>query len=101
MTAASVEREGTLLRLRGPLNLASVPTQYAACLPAAGAAGLIIDLAEAEPVDSSALALLIGLRRAVEEAGGHFQVRNVPDALHTLAGLYGVGFLIDNTLPAA
>ena len=98
---AGVERDGTHLRLTGPVTLATVPGLHEACFAAVAAAGLEVDLAAATVVDSSALALLIALRRAVEHAGGAFTVRAVPDALRTLAGLYGVEFLIDNAAPDA
>lgn len=101
MDPSRVERDGQTLRLQGPVNLASVPELHAACLPAAGAAGLTIDLAAAGAVDSAALALLMDLRRAVEAAGGRFELRNPPAALATLADLYGVGFLIENRTPDA
>lgn len=96
---ASVVREGTQLRLRGPVTLASVPALHEPCFAAVSAAGLVVDLADAGPVDSAALALLIALRRAVEAAGGVFRVDAVPAALRTLAGLYGVDFLVDNATP--
>ena len=101
MPDARVDREGQLLRLSGPVNLGSVPELHAACLPAASAQGLVVDLAAATSVDSSALALLLDLRRAVETAGGRFELRNAPAALGTLADLYGVGFLVENRTPDA
>lgn len=101
MVAASVVRDGQLLSLSGAVDLANVPTLHAECLPAAGAAGLAVDLSGAASVDSSALALLMDLRRAVETAGGRFEVRNPPPALTTLADLYGVGFLLTNRPPDA
>ena len=101
MDAASVERDGTQLHLRGPVTLASVPELQGPCVAAASAAGLSLDLSGATTVDSSALALLIAVRRAVEAAGGVFEVRAVPEALHTLAGLYGVNFIVDNSAPDA
>ena len=99
MDIQGIQIEGQHLRFTGAVNLASVPALHAACLPVAGAAGLSVDFAAAGAVDSSALALLIDLRRAVEQAGGAFRVENAPPALKTLAALYGVGFLIDNTKP--
>jgi len=101
MADAGVKREGQVLLLSGPVNLASVPALHAACLPAAGAEGLAVDLAGATSVDSSALAMLMDLRRIVETAGGHFEVRHPPPALGTLADLYGVGFLVENRVPDA
>ncbi len=101
MNEPGVEREGQLLRLSGAVNLASVPALYTACLAAAGADGLAVDLAQASSVDSSALAMLMDLRRVVEAAGGRFEVRNPPAALGTLADLYGVGFLVENRKPDA
>jgi phospholipid transport system transporter-binding protein len=91
--------EGQHLRFTGAVDLASVPALHAACLPLAGAAGLTVDFSSAGAIDSSALALLIDLRRAVEQAGGAFIVEHAPQSLKTLAALYGVGFLVDNSKP--
>jgi anti-anti-sigma factor len=96
---ASIDLQDGVLNLRGPLNLGSVPALQKACLEAAGAGGLVVDLADSTAVDSSALALLMSLRRAVELAGGHFELRNPPAALRVLGELYGVGFLVDNAAP--
>ncbi len=97
--AATAEREGTTLRLRGALNLGSVPGLQAVCRKAVSAAGLQVDLAQATEVDSSVLALLLALRRDTEGTGGTFAVQNAPAALRTLARLYGVEFLVDNAAP--
>ena len=99
MDSQGFQIDGQQLRFTGAVNLASVPALHAACLPLAGPKGLTVDFSTAGAVDSSALALLIDLRRAVEQAGGAFTVAHPPQALKTLAALYGVGFLVDNTKP--
>lgn len=101
MADFAVDRQGKVLKVSGAVSLATVPALLVTCLPAASADGMVLDLAAANPVDSSALALLIALRRATEAKSGVFEVRSAPAALHTLAGLYGVDFLIDNKAPAA
>ena len=98
---ATVERHGTLVQVQGPVTLASVPALQVLCQPAVSAAGLQVDLQQVTTVDSAALALLLALRRDTEALGGQFEARNVPAAMSTLAGLYGVGFLVDNSVPHA
>jgi phospholipid transport system transporter-binding protein len=87
------------LRPEGPVNLSTVPKLSATWLAAAGPAGMIVDLSSVTDVDSSSLALLIAARRVVEASGGAFQVKEVPDAMKTLASLYGVNFIVDNAVP--
>ncbi len=99
--ATTIQREGTLVRVQGPVTLGSVAGLQTLCRPAVSAAGLQLDLQGATTVDSAALALVLALRRDTEALGGKFEVRNVPAAVVTLAGLYGVGFLADNSVPHA
>lgn len=86
-------------RAEGPLTLATVPGLYSHWIAAAGPSGMALNLAAVTDVDSSSLALLIATRRAVERAGGQFEVREVPGAMRTLAQLYGVDFIVDNLNP--
>jgi ABC-type transporter Mla MlaB component len=83
----------------GPINLSTVPSLSETWLANAGPSGMIIHLSSVTEVDSSSLALLIATRRAVESAGGVFLVKEVPAAMRTLAGLYGVNFIVDNLAP--
>ena len=50
----------------------------------------IFDLAGLGQLDSSALSLMLSLRRRAEAAGSSIEFRNLPDSLISLAKLYGV-----------
>jgi phospholipid transport system transporter-binding protein len=50
----------------------------------------VFDLAGIGQLDSSALSLLLSLRRRAEAAGSNIEFRNIPDSLASLAKLYGV-----------
>jgi phospholipid transport system transporter-binding protein len=86
-------------RPEGPINLNTVPSLSEILLTAAGPSGMVVNLSAVTEVDSSSLALLIAARRAVESAGGVFEVKEVPTAMRTLASLYGVNFIVDNATP--
>jgi phospholipid transport system transporter-binding protein len=62
-----------------------------------GGAPVLADASGLQRFDSSALAVLLALRRDCVERGLSFSVRGLPGALRELAVLYGVGEL----LPAA
>jgi phospholipid transport system transporter-binding protein len=83
----------------GPVNLSTVSALSSMLLAAATPDGMVVNLTGVTEVDSSSLALLIAARRAVEAAGGVFEVKEVPDAIKTLASLYGVNFIVDNAAP--
>lgn len=53
------------------------------------------DLAAIEAVDSSALAVLIAWQRAAQARGGRVDFSNPPDALTSLAQLYGVSEILN------
>ncbi|MDD5388565.1 MAG: STAS domain-containing protein [Gallionellaceae bacterium] len=48
------------------------------------------DMAGVGHLDSSALSLMLSLRRRAEAAGSTIEFRNIPDSLASLAKLYGV-----------
>lgn len=101
-TAETVTADGRrALHVREAVTFDTVPALDRRRASLAGAAGLDVHLAEAGAVDSSALAWLLALRRDTEAAGGRFTVHGVPQALRTLADLYGVTFLVDNAQPPA
>lgn len=58
---------------------------------------VVVDASELKQFDSSALAVLLGLRRACLRARKSFAVRGLTPHLRELAGLYGV----DELLPVA
>ena len=58
---------------------------------------VVVDAAPLKSFDSSALAVLLALRRECARAGKRFAVQGLPDRLRDLAALYGIEAL----LPAA
>ncbi len=63
----------------------------------AEAAQVVVDAARLRQFDSSALAVLLELRRECARAGKRFAVQGLPQRLRDLAALYG----IEGLLPAA
>ncbi|QDL53541.1 STAS domain-containing protein [Rhodoferax aquaticus] len=61
------------------------------------AAQVVVDAARLRSFDTSALAVLLALRRECARAGKHFTVQGLPQRLRDLASLYGV----ESLLPSA
>jgi len=57
-------------------------------------AEVIVDASPLQQFDTSALAVLLEVRRLAQAWGRPFSVRNVPRKLSALAKLYGVGELL-------
>lgn len=53
-----------------------------------------VDAASLQHFDSSALAVLLDLRRAAVSMGLEFEVTHLPQRLRRLAGLYGISSLL-------
>jgi phospholipid transport system transporter-binding protein len=62
--------------------------------PSLAGAGVSIDASALTDFDSSVLALLLGVRRAVVLRGGALDVCGMPSRLRDLATLYGVSELL-------
>lgn len=58
------------------------------------AAQVVVDAALLRSFDSSALAVLLELRRECARAGKRFAVRGLPSRLRDLASLYGIEGLL-------
>jgi phospholipid transport system transporter-binding protein len=56
--------------------------------------GLVIDLSGVEEADSAALSLLLEWRREASARGYAVRYANLPEAIRSLAELYGVSSLI-------
>jgi phospholipid transport system transporter-binding protein len=57
---------------------------------------VVVDGAQLRSFDSSALAVLLELRRECARAGKHFVVQGLPQRLRDLAALYGIERLLPN-----
>ncbi len=77
MGSAAVELQQLLSRLQG-----------------AGAATVVLDGRGLEHFDSSAISVMLELRRLVLQRGGELRVVNLPPRLTDLMALYGVGELL-------
>jgi phospholipid transport system transporter-binding protein len=64
--------------------------QWVAQLPAALPPLIALDASELAKFDSSALAVLLGLRRVLTQKGSTLQVEGMTPRLRELASLYGV-----------
>ncbi len=62
-------------------------------------AQVLVDATALTRFDSSALAVLLALRRACQRQGKTLAVRGLAPRLRTLAGLYGVGGLLAEAAP--
>ncbi len=82
------------LHVSGALNMDTVPALYAQGLPYLNQDGLVLDFAQVETADSSAVSLLLGWMRVVKQNKREVQVVNLPSSMLSLAGLYGVAELL-------
>ena len=64
--------------------------QWVAQLPTALPAAVVVDASALSAFDSSALAVLLGLRRVLVQHGSALQVQGMTPRLRELASLYGV-----------
>ena len=88
----------TLLPLPQRLTHAEAPAFLAQArvqvLQLAQGAALQLDASALQAFDSSAVAVLLALRRTAQAAGGALQVQGTPPRLRDLLVLYGVGELL-------
>ena len=71
--------------------------QIDAALAAAGGSTLVIDASAMKDFDTSAVAVLLEVRRRARKAGVAVQLQGVPPKLLQLAQLYGVEELLSPT----
>ena len=66
-------------------------------LPSQAGAQVVVDGAALNRFDSSALAVLLELRRQCQSTGKELRVTGLPQQLMDLAGLYGIAELLAPT----
>ena len=72
----------------GPLTLATVKRSLYSFSTPSRKQSVILDLSRAGPFDSSALAFIATMKRRAAKQGASFTLRNVPDAIRSLAEIY-------------
>jgi phospholipid transport system transporter-binding protein len=92
-----IRREGARMKLSGAVTLANVARLLEEGRRHVEEGVKSVDLAEVSEMDSALLALLLAWLREARARGSSLQFENLPEALRTIARLYGV----DALLPAA
>jgi len=89
-----IRRENGRIVLSGPLTLANVGQVLVEGRQHLGEGVATVDLGEVTELDSSALALLLAWLREAKAGGRPLGFANLPEALQTIARLYGVQDLL-------
>lgn len=82
--------EAGLARFVGDVNLSNARDWLTQGETALNQGVTVFDLAGMGQLDSSALSLLLSLRRRAQQTGLAVEFRNIPPSLASLADLYGV-----------
>jgi len=78
----------------GRLTMETVPALFEAGLQHLAVKDFKVDFSKVESVDSAAVSMLLGWARASQRTRHAFRVKGLPDALLSLARLYGVAELL-------
>ncbi len=78
----------------GPVVMQTLKSLHAAGMAQLAKADLVVDMAGVTEADSSAVSLLMELRRAAHMHSRKLSVVNMPDNVRSLAKLYGVTDLL-------
>jgi phospholipid transport system transporter-binding protein len=89
-----VSTQDNRLQLSGPVVMQNLASLYQASLAKVAAGDTVIDMAGVTEADSSAVSLLLDLRREGLRHAHKVSVVNLPDSVKSLAKLYGVGELL-------
>lgn len=89
-----ITREDGRLVISGRLTIATVPALFETGLQHLASEDLLVDFSQVEAVDSAAVSMLLGWLRAAQRSQRALRVTGLPDALLSLADLYGVTELL-------
>jgi phospholipid transport system transporter-binding protein len=89
-----IRREGRKITVSGPVTLANAARVLAEGRQHLAEGVRTVDLGEVTEMDSALLALVLAWLREARQAKQELALANPPDALRTLAGLYGVESLL-------
>jgi phospholipid transport system transporter-binding protein len=92
--AATIERAGETLRLRGPVTLDNLQELLGQATAAVTGGAAEVDLSGVTEVDSSIVALMLACVRDARAKSAAIRFRNLPASVQTLIGLYDVGDLL-------
>lgn len=85
-----IQREGNRLLVSGRLTMDAIGAAFDEAMQPLEGKDWMVDLAQVEAVDSSAVSLLLGWLRNAQRHGANLSFVNVPENLRSLADLYGV-----------
>jgi len=85
-----IEWQASMLKVRGAMTLAQARAFEESGLSGLKGGTMTVDLSAATELDSSALAVLFSWQRAQQRQGGTLAIASAPEALQTLARVYGV-----------
>lgn len=90
----AVNVENNRLALSGPVVMQTMKSLHTDGLAQIAAGDVVVDMAGVTDADSSAVSLLMELRRAAQNHKRKLSVINLPDSVRSLAKLYGVTELL-------
>lgn len=85
-----IEVAGDRLRVTVPMTLSNARVLEERGLALLSASVGVVELADVDELDSSALAVIFSWQRAAEQAGREVRIAHVPESLLSMAALYGV-----------
>jgi phospholipid transport system transporter-binding protein len=86
--------ENNRLALSGPVVMQTLKSLHGAGMTQIASGDLVVDMQDVTEADSSAVSLLMELRRAAEKHSHKLSVVNLPDSVRSLARLYGVSEML-------
>lgn len=89
-----IARDGERLLLSGAIGFEDALEWRDAVVAQIDRDGLVIDLGGITEADSTALSLMLEWRREAAARGFHLAYANLPDAVQSLAAVYGIAELI-------
>ncbi|MGB8857079.1 MAG: STAS domain-containing protein [Burkholderiales bacterium] len=90
----TVSAENNRLALSGPVVIQTLKSLQTEGLARIAAGDLVVDMKDVTEADSTAVSLLMELRRAAATHSRKLSVVNMPDNVRSLARLYGVTELL-------
>lgn len=90
MSDPAIREEGDRLAVSGSLTIPQAARLLEAGRQLVSSRDALFDLAGVDQIDSSGIAVILGWLRAAQAAGHSLKVANAPEALRSIAKLYGV-----------